>query len=111
MTRTRKFEEIVKGMNYVSVKLTCWKASNVVLNTESSHALSFSVSIFVYVEKNIFFCFPCTMSKLPFFLRKGPGCPFDSQDPHWCSGENQHSPQTYPWDEEMGSLIDHRKSR
>lgn len=41
MTRTRKFEEIVKGMNYVSVKLTCWKASNVVLNTESSHALSF----------------------------------------------------------------------
>lgn len=31
-----------------------------------------------------------------FSLRKGPGCPFDSQDPHRRSGENQHSPQADP---------------
>lgn len=37
MTRTRKFEEIVKGMNYVSGKLIWWEASHVVLNTEVSH--------------------------------------------------------------------------
>lgn len=35
MTRTRKFEEIVKGMNYVSVTLIHWKATNV-LNAEFS---------------------------------------------------------------------------
>lgn len=40
MTRTRKFEEIVKGMNYVSAELIKWKTSND-LNTESTHTLSF----------------------------------------------------------------------
>lgn len=47
MTRTRKFEEIVKGMNYVSVKIIWWKASKVDLNNDFSHAL---------------FCFTCTVT-------------------------------------------------
>lgn len=41
MTRTRKFEEIVKGMNYVSAELISkWKTLNN-LNTESTYTLSF----------------------------------------------------------------------
>lgn len=40
MTRTRKFEEIVKGMNYVSVRLISKKASDVVLNTEFSSSVA-----------------------------------------------------------------------
>lgn len=37
MTRTRKFEDIVKGMNYVSAELTTqWKTSNFISNTEST---------------------------------------------------------------------------
>lgn len=40
MTRTRKFEEIVKGMNYVGAELIKWKTWND-LNTESTHTLSF----------------------------------------------------------------------
>ena len=45
-----------------------------------------------------------------FFLPEGPRCPFNSQDPHWCSGEVQHSTQAHPRDEELGRLYDHSKS-
>lgn len=45
------------------------------------------------------------------FCPEGPRCPSDSQDPHWCSGEEQHSTQTHPGDEEMGRVNGHSKSR
>lgn len=44
------------------------------------------------------------------FMPVGPWCPADSQDPHRCSGEEQHSTQTHPRDEELGRLNDHSES-
>lgn len=42
-------------------------------------------------------------------LFEGPRRPFNCQDPHWCSGEVQHSTQTHPRDEELGCLHDYGK--
>lgn len=82
MTRTRKFEQIIKGMNYVSVWFYCWTQVNIVFDFKA----------------------------LKFFFPEGPWRPSDSQDPYWRSGEEHHRTQTHPTDERLGCIHDHCKA-